>query len=281
VGERLVQQAYGCGAVEEALRGCADLGRIDLPPSVRRHLDECRACWAQFVALRWTLSEGSQAVEELQEYLGQQFEWGIDASWRLAEDWNARPRGASEDVEQFYRTTRWYLYTLVLWDASGQRRQYVEDAREILSAYGVRSVLDLGAGVGTDSLRFAASGIETHACEFDNAASRFLLWRAARRHLAIRIHRPGDDDVERLQVDLLWAMDVIEHLPDPERVLSPLLKNVRLFIYDTEHAGRSGGRQPFHYEHTFEAIAAIASGAGLSPARRWSASARLRVFERV
>jgi SAM-dependent methyltransferase len=270
-----------CHEVRATLATQASRGQLELSAAIRLHVDHCRECWAEVVKLRWELGRGSSSVAELEQFLGSRFQSGLDSSWRLAEEWNGSPRRTRQEVEDFYRCTGWYVYNLVLWEASGQRRDYVAEAKGILDEWPIDSILDLGAGVGTDALRFSRMGFETFACEYNNESSRFMAWRATQHALPIRIISPDDPALARVRVDLVWAMDVIEHLPDPASVLSRVLPNTNLFVYDTEHSGTSGGRQPFHYQHRFEDIAQIAEGHGLRPVPQWWDKYRLRVFVRA
>jgi SAM-dependent methyltransferase len=270
-----------CDAIRASLASHGSRGQLELSAAVRNHVDHCQDCWAEVVRLRWELSQGSRSLAELEQFLGDKFESGLDSSWRLAKEWNESPRQTRQEVEEFYRRTPWYAYNLVLWEASGQRRQYVTEARDILEEWGTESVLDLGAGVGTDAVQFLEMGLDTTACEYSNESSRFMAWRATQRALPIQIISPDDPALEGVGADLVWAMDVIEHLPDPGSVLSKVLRNATLFVYDTEHSGTSGGRQPFHYQHRFEDIARIVDGHGLSPIPYWWDRCKLHVFARA
>ena len=88
---------------------------------------------------------------------------------------------------------------------------------------------------------------QKYTYEINSLSNKFLKWRVKARKLEIKMHSiisTIDQDY-----DLLWAMDVIEHLADPIVTLKPLLGKCRLFIYDTEYSGKSGGRHPFHFQH--------------------------------
>src|SRR4051812_12519500 len=109
-----------------------EVGRIRLDPGLRDHVDSCPSCWSVLLASRWKVAERSESFADLRDFLGSEFQYGIDSSWLLVDDWNSRPRDTPEEIAAFYRETPWYLYNLVLWDASGQRPPYVTMAEAVI-----------------------------------------------------------------------------------------------------------------------------------------------------
>jgi SAM-dependent methyltransferase len=258
----------------------ASSARLTLDAGVREHVDGCRDCWRALVAARWTIAGSSRDVDELRVFLGDGFEWGLDSSWRLVEDWHASDRNSREEISAFYRETKWYIYNLVLWEASGQRPRYVAAASSLLDRHRVQSVLDFGAGVGTDALRFCDIGLSVIASEFDNQASRFLRWRAAKRECEITFVDAETLDSTRFSVDMIWALDVVEHLPRPIETLRTPLASAKVFVYDSEHVGHSRGRHPFHFQHDPRALALAWNEQGFVRDERCSSESGLEVFVR-
>ena len=212
--------------------------------------DKCPECWTALTRTRWKIASGTRDVQELRQYLGRSFQDGVDSSWALAEEWLREPRTSRDAVESFYKETPWYVYNLVIWNASHQRPLYVKMAAEIIETHSIKSVLDFGAGVGTDSLELAELGLNVTACDFDNEASRFLRWRAKRRGLDIRfVDAATAEQILHKPVDMLWLMDVLEHLLEPRVSLRWAADLSWVVVHDTEHAGTSNGRHPFHFMH--------------------------------
>lgn len=273
-------ETFTCEEARGAIEAMSRSGVILLTDRLRSHVDTCRACWRLVVDARWRVAEQSDEVRELREFLGGRFQEGVDPSWALADEWNSQPRNSQAAVEYFYRTTPWYVYNLVLWKASGQRPNYVARANALIQQHRITSVLDFGAGVGTDALQFAASGLRTAVVELNELAAEFLKWRARRRGLALRNLQLQGDEVREVY-DLLWAVDVIEHLWNPRDTLQQYLSASRLLIYDSEYKGQSGGRQPFHFNHEEDALESAWRELGLEVDLAASQTANMRVFVRV
>jgi hypothetical protein len=272
-------ETFTCADAREAIERMSRSGAVLLTSSLRSHVDACRACWRLVVDARWRVAEQSDDVRELREFLGGGFQAGVDPSWALADEWNSQPRDSQAAVEHFYRTTPWYVYNLVLWKASGQRPNYSARAKGLIQQHRITSVLDFGAGVGTDALQFAAGGLRTAVVELNELAAAFLMWRAQRRGIALR-RLPIGGDKPREVFELLWAVDVIEHLWNPLDTLQPYLSASRLLIYDSEHKGQSSGRQPFHFNHDEDALDRAWMELGLEVDLAGSQTADMRVFVR-
>lgn len=267
----------GCQVAGRQIQRMAESGTVLLTPLVRAHVDRCRSCWRLLVAARWTAAKGSEDLHELKCFLGKRFESGIDPSWALADEWNSRSRKTRTAVEEFYRNTPWYIYNLVLWKACGQRPDYVQRATPVLKQYGIQSVIDFGAGVGTDALQFAHMGLRTGVVELNEAAIQFLLWRAKRRGVTVtRMDSPPTK--QESNFDLLWAVDVMEHLLEPVRTLTPYLVGSRLLIHDSEHKGKSGGRHPFHFKFNHIKLERAWKALGFVPDENNSRTIQMRVF---
>lgn len=223
--------------------------------AVKLHLESCRICWSIWNRLRWKSAAETIHLKELKEYLGSAFQDGVDSSWLLVEDWNSKSRDTRETVEQFYESTEWYVYNQVIFAASGQRPNYgVEGLRKMMSM-GVESILDVGCGVGTDGLEFAAAGMKVLFFDINRRCLDFLRWRIKRRDLrntAVTASVKGHHNCEAL-----WLMDVVEHLPHPEVIIAPLLPGVRIIFVDTHSASAGGGRHPFHYDQSIERTARL------------------------
>lgn len=216
---------------------------------VREHIDSCRTCWSRWNRLRWDRAKSSAGYVELQRFLGSQFEEYVDASWGLANEWYRRNPRTAEDIADFYRQAEDYVYNLLIWEASGQRPRYVEQALPYLRKYNCRRILDFGCGIGNDGLKLLAAGYEVVFHDYRNLSTEFLAWRLKQRDYTAEIVYVGEN--ARLpSYDTVWAMDVLEHLPQPEAALASYLNGCCTLLYATEYDGQSGGRQPFHFQHS-------------------------------
>jgi SAM-dependent methyltransferase len=210
------------------------------------HLDNCLSCWHLWDKVRWDASIGSQGLSELQQYLGDKFDVYFDSSWTIASEWlRAHPK-TNEEIASFYKTNTSYLYNLIVWFESGDRHKFNRSIDRLINRFKVRSVVDYGCGVGNDGLLMMQKGLDVNFVDYACPSIDFLRWRLKERSLKAKIF-----DVEKLKelpkVDMFWAIDVLEHMPDPLWVIDRLSPNTRVFVHRSEFGNDAGGRHPCHF----------------------------------
>lgn len=223
---------------------------------IKKHLNRCKSCWANWNIFRWNIIKDTQTYHELKEYLDHDFVEYIDASWALALDWKSRNPTTIDQIEQFYRETPFYVYNLMIWEETKQRPRYVDLASEALNVHKCRVICDFGCGIGNDGLKLLEKGYDVIFCDFDNPSTKFLRWRLKKRGISAKYIEPYDLDHIR-GFDTLWAMDVIEHLPNPYKTLDPFLAEAKIYIHATDGDSKSYGRQPFHIRHPQKYLRAL------------------------
>lgn len=234
-----------------------------LRKTARQHMDLCPECWDAWNSVRWQRAERTADLAELRQFLGEEMVEKVDSSWKLAEEWNRLRPSTQEEVFSFYKHTPWYLYNLLIWHASGQRPRYGASGIALLPELGYRAICDFGCGVGTDGLMFAENGYDVFFVDVNVHLLKFVRFRLHQRGLHAWVGTPDELLETAHKWDMVWSMDVIEHLPDPVATLRPFLERGRGFIYDTEHSGPSGGRHPFHFDHSPQALAVQLASLGL------------------
>ena len=150
---------------------------------------------------------------ELACYLGKNFrgDWcGSEDAWVSAEF----QRYAS--VEEFYAQSNIYLYHLIGYWLEGFKRPthawiYQSTAGNIRA-----SILDYGCGIGCDGIAFLNAGFTVAFADLPSRSLEFLRWRLQQRmHLGIHIY-PLAPGIEIPRHDIVWCLDVLEHLPAHE-----------------------------------------------------------------
>jgi GT2 family glycosyltransferase len=186
--------------------------------SLRRRAERWSTVWyhqqlAPHFRAAW---DGEHDLAELRDYLGPDFDEALLRGHERAVDDEER---AATDEATFYRTSRMYLYDLTVFAMSGTKVPYLAALRRAVPPGS--SVLDWGAGIGTDGLRLLDTGYRVAFAEFDNPSSAYLRWRLDRRGHDARVYDLDRDDIPG-GFDAAYSLDVIEHVEDPFAFLADL-----------------------------------------------------------
>jgi 2-polyprenyl-3-methyl-5-hydroxy-6-metoxy-1,4-benzoquinol methylase len=138
----------------------------------------------------------------------------------MAENWARANPNTDDELLEFYRSAEAYVWELMQWHASADRRPYWDALAYLVQHHpahaGWKRVYDFGCGVGTDALYLAQRGYDVTLVDVEGPAFRLARHRFERRQLPATF-------VESLSTlpepagtyDVVVCFDVLEHLPDP------------------------------------------------------------------
>jgi SAM-dependent methyltransferase len=196
-----------------------------------RLLDEYRAIWTQALILEGQEDLRQSLLSELAAYLGCDDLAALEsrcqeATRALSDDWRSMVDPTdTRSIERFYDQGQGYLFELTWWHtlvADHGPLAYVlalDFARQRQSG---RRYLDFGAGVGVGGLLFARHGFHVSHADISSTLLRFSQWRMERRGLSAEFIDLKDAFLPPGTFDVITAMDVFEHLPDPVKAVDHL-----------------------------------------------------------
>ncbi len=141
--------------------------------------------------------------------------------------WNRRPcniRHSSRSVG-----SREYF------DEVEARKYFVEPHIPMFADFGAwkdKAVLEIGCGIGTDTVNFARAGATVTVAELSEKSMEIAEQRAATFGLCDRIafHNGNAEELERFvppqAFDLVYSFGVIHHSPHPERIVEQITRFV-------------------------------------------------------
>ena len=108
-------------------------------------------------------------------------------------------------------------------------------------------VIMSGGGVGPGGLLFAKNGIKASLADINSAALDFSSWRSSKRGLSARHIDLKECALPENSFDFITAMNVFEHLVQPEKTVHDLRKALRPggFLFGRFHADTDEDR-PHH-----------------------------------
>lgn len=188
-------------------------------------------CWCACELLAaftfdWHAKARAGVVAEIAAFTGEAHERVcrrlLEASGALAENWRRdRPSSPEEIVAWYRRNSRLYIYDLANFHLYGK---HVRFTLELLKLARGR-VLDYGAGIGDLALELARRGHAVVHFDLDGDARSFAIWRAKREGLT-NVDFPTKTERIGGAFETIYALDVLEHLPDPEDTLRFLVSKL-------------------------------------------------------
>jgi 2-polyprenyl-3-methyl-5-hydroxy-6-metoxy-1,4-benzoquinol methylase len=195
----------------------------------------------------------------------------------LAREWAAQAPTTFEEIVTFYSHTDKYIWELLLWNATDDyRRSYrrvIERMAELWPSNECPNALDYGAGVGSIALQLAEHGYRVTIADVPGLTLSFATARL--RHHGVEHDvlpvAEGTPDFAGRRWNALVCFDVLEHVPEPDRLCRALVGAIEpggaaALIADFESGGEDypqhlpGPRQRF-LEHRWPLLLA---GLGLS-----------------
>jgi 2-polyprenyl-3-methyl-5-hydroxy-6-metoxy-1,4-benzoquinol methylase len=181
------------------------------------------------------------------------------ADAKLVSEWERRDPKDHEQILEFYRATRNYVFDLADYDyfAFGPGGALV---RECMAMLGRGRVLDYGGGIGDMTIRLANRGCsDLTYYDVSGETMKFARWRFAQRGLDVAVIEASDEE-DRLEgkYNTVFCLDVLEHVCEPlehaERLVSHLSRrDGRLFL----SVGKPDPEYPMHIS-TFDLTSFLA-----------------------
>jgi len=152
------------------------------------------------------------AWERLAEYLREEFRPDLTdytACCAFVEEEFAR-----HGPVDFYRLSRGYLYELTHFHFTPYKDSFFQMVVCFAQAHGLTDLGDVGCGVGLDAQALMSAGFTVTLYDLQCPSLDYAAWRLERDLGAGDVARTLDDlDGERH--DLVYAVDVLEHLAEP------------------------------------------------------------------
>ncbi len=187
--------------------------------------------WREALLLPGETDLVESGLRELAEYFGirreearAQCEIALTESKR---EWEAAPRRTTDQIKDFYRSTRSYIFEHVWWHATDLAANSVNvEILKFAQRRSARHYLDFGSGVGSNAILFARHGFQVALADISTPMLEFARWRLQRRGIEVELIDLNCRELPREGFDFATAVDVFEHLPQPKTEL----KQIRLAL---------------------------------------------------
>ena len=147
--------------------------------------------------------------QELAEYLGTD-PWLTEqrcqyAPFELAWQWN---QGGKNDPLKYYQESEFYMFDLSMYGALLESRGTFQWFRDMIHKHKWKTMLDFGGGIGSYTIKAASEGVHVVYTDVIGKTADYAKWR-------FKKYGVNPSSVELPRYDVVVAMDVFEHIPDP------------------------------------------------------------------
>ena len=162
--------------------------------------------------------------EELAEYTGRDLDLvtarcqvaHVELAW-LWEKYKDNPI-------EFYRDTDLYIFNLTYYQARLQKNKIDIWFQYMLKKHGWKTGLDIGGGIGEQTILAFEQGIDrmTFTEIAGSETLRYASWRFKKHSFSGILEIEDENYIPTKDFDFIVAMDVLEHLEDPEPVIKAI-----------------------------------------------------------
>jgi len=194
--------------------------------------DDNAAKWREALLLPGENDLIESGLLELSEYLGVSREEARCACENAIADsrreWESALRQTPDQIVDFYRRTQSYLFEHVWWHASDVETNAANvEVLNYALRRGAREYLDFGSGIGSNAILFAKHGFRVTLADVSDTMLGFAQWRLERRGLRAQFVNLNRQQLLRERFDFVTAVDVCEHLSDPDVEISRIAQSLK------------------------------------------------------
>jgi SAM-dependent methyltransferase len=132
--------------------------------------------------------------------------------------------------DHFYTRSKAYLYELTHFHFMPCKDDFFLPLIRFARGHDLRRLADLGCGVGLDAQMLMRQGFSVDCFDFPSPCTEYLAWRFTRDVGPVRI-REFFAPVS-FRFDLSYAMDVLEHTPDPVSFARYMFRTARYVCFN-------------------------------------------------
>jgi len=178
----------------------------------------------------------------------------------VREEWLLKDPETDEQIKQFYKDTKTYIYDLGNWHFTGRRNFDVDLLNQIV-AMKPKNVLDFGCGVGQNAYMIAKKGIDITIADLDSKSLEFAVSRFERNKVPYSVwYTDIDEEIPFSTYDVILCFDVLEHLTI-KQMTEAVDKLVALKHKDTKvwigYTPGNSAEAPMHFNSSAEGVAQI------------------------
>lgn len=132
-------------------------------------------------------------------------------------------------ILDYYRETDLYIYALSGYQQMLSEKNFQTWLAESIRYYGWKTMLDYGGGIGEATIVACHNGVETDYQDVENSKTwDYAKWRFQKHGVNPKMLKEGTPI--KKEYDVIVAMDVLEHLENPNEVIKEMADSTNRLI---------------------------------------------------
>lgn len=167
--------------------------------------------------------------DDLKEYTGKKItaEMCQAAAFGLVWEWYNK-----ESVLDYYRNSHLYIYDLTHYQNDILGDKFYKWYESFFDVVKPQTGLDLGGGIGEYTIRAEKHGCKMTFLDVDGMTLKYAKWRFKKHGVKPEIHTE-DFKIDK-DYDFIMAMDVLEHLENPEQRIKEMSEHAKYIFANPE-----------------------------------------------
>lgn len=151
----------------------------------------------------------------------------VGSRW-IKEEWNKINPKTDEEIKQFYKNTKNYIWDLTMWHTTNRIKFDIELVQNIKSKFSKDvKILDYGCGIGVNGFMLAQEGYSVTLADLDSYTLDFAQYRANKTQYPINVWKVDTEDI-KTKFDVIFMFDMIEHMSKEEfKLMADKLNRLR------------------------------------------------------
>lgn len=194
-------------------------------------------------------------LKEFNKFMGikkNEFDWK-KSNESAAKEWNKKKPKDETGFTRFYEESKDYIESMATYNAMGKKLRLIEKISKIIKDIpDIKTIVDYGCGVGSDSLHLDKLGYKVIAMDVQGISLTFAKSRF--KKYGAKIKTVESNYKSKIpKCDLILSLDTLEHVFDPYKTLDTMFaaqpKAILLTTAFGVHDHENQGGIPMHTDH--------------------------------
>lgn len=179
------------------------------------------------------------------------------ANTEAAKEWDRKKPKTEKEFIEYYEKSNYYLDAMATYTRLGKKMRLIEKILKVIKTLKVKTIVDFGCGVGSDSLFLDSLGYSVISMDLGGQPFNFFKFRLAKHNVTSIKLSKIKKSTKIPDCDLILSLDTLEHVFNPFETINLMVKNKPKYLLLTTAFGvhsTSCHKIPMHTDYNVHKI---------------------------